>query len=189
ISIEFIAPVVAQELDERMNFTRNGSRHLDLGITGGMIKVGIKGWDKFVAFRSAKVAFLPFSHLSRSEREQSASSGSLLNDGHYVFNTDEQPSVVFHLHQKLLSQDFVIQDAGPPFGRDNIAPDRRHILNEILIGIVLITEAAFKAPAAARNLGRIERSLLQLGHPHRNRGHFLEMRVAAKRLSAIAIVR
>ena len=57
------------------------------------------------------------------ERWGLTSTGSLLDDGQHILDRNQQPAVIFHLYQKLLGQNLVVQDAGPPLGRDDVTAD------------------------------------------------------------------
>ena len=58
----------------------------------------------------------------------------------------------------------------------------------LFVGLVFVAQTALQPPATAGDLRRVERGLLQLRHPHGNRGHLHQMRVAAHRAAAIAVV-
>src|SRR5262249_21671675 len=96
---------------------------------------------------------------------------------------------VLKLRQYLARQDFLRQDAPLALARQDARAQRRQFLLELLVDVLLEPQTALQAAAAAGYLRGIERGLLQLGHPHRDRRHGAHVRVAANRLAAVTVVR
>ena len=106
----------------------------------------------------------------------------------HVGGVDDDAPAVLGFDQHLAGEDFLRQHAGPAVVRDDVGADRRQLALQVLVGVVLVAQAALEPAAAAGDLARVERRPLQLGHLHRDGRHLAEVRVAADRLAAVAVV-
>ena len=66
----------------------------------------------------------------------------------------------------LTGKDFLGEDASPAFVGDDVGPHGRQITLEVLVGVVLVAQAALQPSAAAGDFAGVERGTLQLGHLH-----------------------
>ena len=105
-----------------------------------------------------------------------------------VFVGEDGARAVGQLHLDELCQNMRAGDPADLVAR--LDPDifMRQAFFQVAIALVFISQAAHEPAASPRDLGRVERSLLRLGHAHRNRLEAFEKLSAAAYLSAAFVV-
>ena len=92
-------------------------------------------------------------------------------------------------HQHQLHQDLRVDHDARTFGGSNPSLVLGKTLAEVLVGRVLVAQAAHQPPAATGNLQRIKGGLLDLGRTHGDRLENLEEVLAAAVLAATLVIR
>src|SRR5437868_15538389 len=103
------------------------------------------------------------SSMTRSSMTRRSSLGPQRRQDFLGGNRD--PPAVLELHQHLAGQDLLRQHPPLPFRRQYAAADAGQLTLMLLIDVLLEPQTAFEPAAAARDLRRVERRSLQLGHP------------------------
>ena len=105
-----------------------------------------------------------------------------------VVRPDNDPPLIVELNDQLLGEDLLSDHPAAALRGDDLRADRRQYRAPCPICVILVTKAAFEPATTARNLRGVERRFLDLGHVHRHRRHPRQVRVAADRLAAVAVV-
>ena len=101
---------------------------------------------------------------------------------------DDDPAAVFEFDNHFLGEDFQSQDPALTMVGDHSRADGRQLVLESLVGVKLVTQTAFQPTTTSRDFRGVERGFLNFCHPHRDRGHPREVRVAADGLAAVAVI-
>src|SRR5438552_273946 len=91
----------------------------------------------------------------------------LLLNAEDLVGADDDPAAIFEFHDHLLGEDFQGQYPALSTRGDDPRADGRQLALEGLVGVELVTQAAFQPTTTSRYFRGVKCRFLDLGHPHR----------------------